>query len=242
MVRLYLLKSRPRKNNMSFKSAMRGTQVNQNYRQNNAQLQNIDRDMRDDRFAFNDQENKRGNVIEAFGSAVKGVETLGGEFTNMDKNIQFGKKHGLEANKFGGKDFKGSSLLNMVNPFKKGGFGQTYSNDGGPNMTVDDLGKTRGVMDWSKGVMGEDAFSFGDASEMMMSDNPMQTLLGRYNAFKNKPVKEKVGASIKRFDEKDNYVAKDYGWNKDSGTEAEIEAERLRKEQEDYELNNLGGQ
>ena len=171
---------------MSFKSAMRGTQLNQHYRQNNAQLQNIDRDMRDDRFAFNDKENKRGNMIEAFGSAVKGIGTLGGELTNMDKNIQFGKKHGLES----------GGLMNMINPFKKGGFGQTYSKGDGPNMTVDDLGKTRGVMDWSQARMGPDAFSFGDASEMMMSDNPMQTLLGRYNSWKNKPVKEKVNKGI----------------------------------------------
>ena len=84
----------------------------------------------------------------------------------------------------------------MVNPFKKGGFGQTYSNDGGPNMTVDDLGKTRRTMDWSKAMMGPDAFSFGDTSEMMMSDNPMQTLLGRYNHWKSKDVKEKVNEGI----------------------------------------------
>ncbi len=185
MVRLYLLKSRPRKNNMSFKSAMRGTQVNQSYRQNNAQLQNIDRDMRDDRFAFNDKENKRGNMIEAFGSAVKGVGTLGGELTNMDKNIQFGKKHGLES----------GGLINMINPFKKGGFGQTYSKGDGPNMTNDDLGQTRSAMDWSQARMGPDAFSFGDASEMMMSDNPMQTLLGRYNSWKGQGVKEKIADS-----------------------------------------------
>jgi len=187
MVRLYLLKSRPRKNNMSFKSAMRGTQVNQNYRQNNAQLQNIDRDMRDDRFAFNDKENKRGNAIEAFGSFSKCIGTWGGELKDWDKNVQFGKKHGLSAPKIGE-----GGLINMLNPFKKGGFGQTYSKDGGPNMTVDDLGKTRSTMDWSKAFMGPDAFSFGDTSEMMMSDNPMQTLLGRYNQWKSKGIKEKI--------------------------------------------------
>ena len=222
----------PQRNNMSFLSALQGTQINQRYRQNARQLQNIDRDMRDDRFAFNDQENKRGNAIEAFGSFSKGLGTLGGELKDWDKNVQFGKKHGLEANKFAGKDFKGSSLLNMVNPFKKGGFGQTYSNDGGPNMTVDDLGKTRRTMDWSKAFMGPDAFSFGDASEMMMSDNPMQTLLGRWNQWKSKDVKDKMSDSLPEH--------KISSMDGRAGYEKYLEDERLRKEKEDYELNNLG--
>ena len=86
---------------------------------------------------------------------------------------EIAKSEGLE---FGG-------WGNLLNPFKKGGFGATYSKEDGPSMTFDDLSKTGQVMDWSKSYMGDDSFKFDDAADISMSDNPTQSLLGRYNKY-----------------------------------------------------------
>ena len=176
---------------MSFASAMRGTQVNQQYRKNAAQLQNHDRRVNDDLNAWQAKTQTRGNMIDAFGSAVNLMDSAGANLTSMGKGAQLAAAHGLEKG-----ELFGSTWLNTLNPFKRGGFGATYSGDGTGPMTYDDLSKTGQAMNWSQAMMGNDAFSFKDAAEMSMSDNPLQSLMGRYNAWNNRPLETKVKENL----------------------------------------------
>ena len=219
MVRLYILKSRPQRNNMSFKSALRNTQINQRYRQNAAELQNIDRGIIDSQNAYARQDNLKNNALQALSSTSLLAGSLGKNLTSMDKNIKFGKEQGL---KFGG----WTGEQGLLNPFKEGGFGATFSKAGGPNMTIADLGKTKNLMDWSNAYMPKNPLEFGDASSISMADNPMISLMSLYNQRFNKP-KSKPKHQVSSMDGS-------------AGYEKYLEDERLRKEKEDYELNNLG--
>ena len=184
MVRLYILKSRPQRNNMSFKSALRGTQINQRYRQNAAELQNIDRGIIDSQNAYAREENLKNNALQAFGSASLLAGSMGANLTDWDKNLQFAKEQGLEPAGGGGII---KSAMNMLNPFKKGGFGQTYSKPGGPTMNIDDIGRTRGFQEWANAYMPGNELSFDDLSQVSLADNPTLGLLGLYNKFQDKP-------------------------------------------------------
>ena len=169
---------------MSFKSALRNTQINQRYRQNAAELQNIDRGIIDSQNAYARQDNLKNNALQALGSTSLLAGSLGKNLTDWGQNIGFAGEQGL----------KSGGLMNMLNPFKKGGFGQTYSKDDGPNMTIEDLGKTKNLMDWSNAYMPKNPLEFGDASSISMADNPMISLMSLYNQRFNQP--EKVDKKV----------------------------------------------
>lgn len=192
MVRLYILKSRPQRNNMSFKSALRGTQINQRYRQNAAELQNIDRGMIDSQNAYARQDNLKNNALQALGSTSLLAGSLGKNLTDWDKNLQFAEEQGLEPAGGGGYIKR---AMNALNPFKKGGFGQTYSKPGGPTMNIDDIGKTRGFQEWTNAYMPGNELSFDDLSKVSLADNPTLGLLGLYNKFQDKPTEVTITGS-----------------------------------------------
>ena len=141
---------------------MRGTQLAQKYRQDANQLNTIDRDIMQNQSDFVHSENIRNNAIDAFGGLTKLVGKAGDELTHMDKGIQFGKQHGLESR----------GWLDAINPFKKGGFGMRYGKEGGQDYTIEDLNKTRGLMDYAKIKMGDQAPGFDETANMALSDNP----------------------------------------------------------------------
>ncbi len=182
---------------MSFKSALRGTQINQRYRQNAAELQNIDRGIIDSQNAYARQDNLINNALQAFGSASLLAGSTGKNLTDWDKNLQFAKEQELEPAGGGGII---KSAMNMLNPFKKGGFGQTYSKPGGPTMNIDDIGRTRGFQEWTNAYMPGNELSFDDLSKVSLADNPTLGLLGLYNKFQDKPTEVTItGQSNDRF-------------------------------------------
>lgn len=165
---------------MSFKSALRNTQINQRYRQNAAELQNIDRGIIDSQNAYAHQDKLKNNALQAFGSASLLAGSTGKNLTDWDKNLQFAEEQGLQFGGWTGK--KG-----LLNPFKKGGFGATYSKPGGPTMNIDDIGRTRGFQEWANAYMPGNELSFDDLSQVSLADNPTLGLLGLYNKFQDKP-------------------------------------------------------
>lgn len=218
MVRLYTLKSRPRKNNMSFTSALQGTQINQRYRQNASQLQNIDRDIRDDELAFQDSTRKRNSLIGLTGDVVNWMGTTGKNLTDTSKNLNTVMDEEMT---FNWKD----AILG------KGGFSKAGGPGEGINpISLKDIGKTTNFQGWMN-AEGLDN-TFVKSANLMSSDNPAQGLLKYYNLQKKAAEDERFNAKMKALKAATNQKISDAP----ESPQTSVEREQLNTTYDNYDF------